>query len=402
MTSIPTQIDFSNTAIAFAGKSDRELRKSYWMFRLMNAKWLVESLSALAPLAIKLRLPIDWAVKATVYDQFCGGETIAGCEKAIDELAAYGIGTILDYSVEGKDQEVEFDACRDEIIRTIEKARGDARIPFSVFKMTGIARFALLEKVNAGAALSASEQSEWERVWQRVHSIAQSAYQAQQPLFIDAEESWIQDAIDQMVSKLMQEFNREAPIIYNTIQLYRHDRLAYMQKSYAEAREQNLWYAVKLVRGAYMEKERDRAKEMGYPSPIQPNKAASDRDYNLALDFCVRHIAHMAVCSGSHNEASNMHLAALMAEAGLDKKHPRIWFAQLKGMSDHISYNLAHAGYNVCKYLPYAPVRAMLPYLIRRAHENTSIAGQMSRELSLLMGERKRRAGRTGVVQAGN
>jgi proline dehydrogenase len=385
------RIDFSNTNIAFAGKSNQELRKSYWMFRLMNAKWLVDTLSLLAPLAIKLRLPIDWAVKATVYQQFCGGETIEGCENAIAELNKYHIGTILDYSVEGKASEAEFDACEAEIIRTIEKARGDHRIPFSVFKVTGVARFELLEKINRHETLTPRELEEWGRIWKRVHNIAKTAQRADQPLLIDAEESWIQGTIDQLVTQLMEEFNKEKPIVYNTIQLYRHDRLAYLKQSYVRAREGNYWYAVKLVRGAYMEKERARAQELDYPSPIQPNKAASDRDFNEALKFCVEHIENLALCSGSHNERSNLYLVELMIQHQLPPYHRHIWFAQLKGMSDHISYNLAFAGYNVCKYLPYAPVRAMLPYLIRRAQENTSIAGQMSRELSLILRERKRR-----------
>jgi proline dehydrogenase len=385
-------LDFSNTAVAFASKSNRDLQKSYWMFKMMNAKWLVDLLSAVAPVAIKLHLPINWAVKATVYDQFCGGESIAGCEKTIKELADYQIGTILDYSVEGKESEKEFDACQAEIIRTIEKAQGDSRIPFSVFKVTGVVRFALLEKVQSGTALNPTEQAEWDRAKARVQAIAAAAYQAQQALFIDAEESWIQDAIDGLVTELMQQFNRQSPIVYNTIQLYRHDRLAYMQKAFAEAKAAGYWYAVKLVRGAYMEKERERAEEKGYPSPIQPNKAASDRDYNEALRFCVEHIEHLAVCSGSHNEDSNQLLARLMQEKGLETGHDRIWFAQLKGMSDHLSFNLSHAGYNVAKYVPYGPVPSVLPYLIRRAHENTSIAGQMSRELSLLVKERQRRS----------
>lgn len=385
-------LDFSNTAVAFASKSNRDLQKSYWMFKMMNAKWLVDILSAVAPVAIKLHLPINWAVKATVYDQFCGGESIMGCEKTIKELADYQIGTILDYSVEGKESEQEFDACQAEIIRTIEKAQGDSRIPFSVFKITGVVRFGLLEKVQLGAELTGPDQAEWSRAKARVQAIAAAAHQAQQALFIDAEESWIQDAIDGLVAELMVQFNRESPIVYNTIQLYRHDRLAYMQQAYAEAKAAGYWYAVKLVRGAYMEKERDRAEEMGYPSPIQPNKAASDRDYNEALRFCVEHIDHLAVCSGSHNEDSNQLLARLMQEKGLEAGHDRIWFAQLKGMSDHLSFNLSHAGYNVAKYVPYGPVPSVLPYLIRRAHENTSIAGQMSRELSLLVKERQRRS----------
>lgn len=387
------QLDFTNTAVAFASKSNADLRKSYWMFRMMNAKWLVDILSAVAPVAIKLHLPINWAVKATVYDQFCGGESIAGCEKTIKELGTYQIGTILDYSVEGKESEAEFDACQAEIIRTIEKAKGDTRIPFSVFKITGVVRFGLLEKVQAGTVFTGLDQSEWQRAQARVRGIAAAADAAQQPLFVDAEESWIQDAIDGLVTELMLAFNREAPIVYNTIQLYRHDRLAYLKEACAAAKAAGYWYGVKLVRGAYMEKERARAEEMGYPSPIQPNKAASDRDYDEALRFCVENIEGLAVCSGSHNEASNQLLAQLMQAKGLPMTHPNIWFAQLKGMSDHLSFNLSHAGYNVAKYVPYGRVPSVLPYLIRRAQENTSIAGQMSRELSLFLKERKRRQG---------
>lgn len=387
-------LNFSDTKIAFASKSNQQLRKAYWLFRMMHSPTLVKVLTGAAEISFKLHLPIDWAIRATVFDHFCGGESIAGCEPAIEELDKFKIGTILDYSVEGKENEKELDACKFEIIRTIEKARHDSRIPFSVFKVTGVVRFELLEKVNSHARLNPTETAEWVRARERVHAICHAAWEAKQMLFIDAEDSWIQDAIDNLVSEMQREFNKEQPIVFNTLQMYRHDRLAYLQKSYAEARAGNYWYAVKLVRGAYMEKERERAAEKGYPSPIQPDKAASDRDYDAAVAFCVDHIDHMAVCSGSHNENSNLKLASLMAEQGHPTNHPRIWFAQLYGMSDHISYNLAHAGYNVAKYVPYAPIKSMMPYLIRRAQENTSIAGQMGRELGLLVKEMARRKGR--------
>lgn len=384
-------LHFGDTRIAFASRTDAQLKKAYWLFRMMHSPTLVKMLTGMAEWSFRLHLPIDWAVRATVFDHFCGGESIAGCEPVIDKLNQYGIGTILDYSVEGKANEKELDACKAEIIRTIEKAKADSRIPYSVFKVTGVIRFALLEKVGAKQRLNASEEAEWHRAKQRVYDICHAAFVAQQPLFIDAEDSWIQDPIDQLVEEMMQQYNREQPLIYNTLQMYRHDRLEHLKNAYQQAQQGGYWYAAKLVRGAYMEKERERAEKMGYPSPIQPDKAATDRDYDAALAFCIDHIDGMAVCSGSHNENSNQLLAKLMAEKGLQNNDYRICFAQLYGMSDHISYNLAHAGYNVAKYVPYAPIRSMMPYLIRRAQENTSIAGQMGRELSLLLKELKRR-----------
>jgi len=384
-------LNFSDTKIAFASKTNQQLRKAYWLFRLMHSPTMVRILTGAAEISFKLHLPIDWAIRATVFDHFCGGESIAGCEAVIEELGKFKIGTILDYSVEGKENEKELDACKFEIIRTIEKARHDNRIPFSVFKVTGVVRFELLEKVNSHVRLSPTETAEWTRARERVHAICHAAWEAKQMLFIDAEDSWIQNAIDHLVTDMQREFNKEQPIVFNTLQMYRHDRLAYLQKCYAAAREEKYWYAVKLVRGAYMEKERERAAAKGYLSPIQPDKTASDRDYDAAVAFCVEHIDYMGVCSGSHNEDSNLKLAHLMAKKGIPANHPLVWFAQLYGMSDHISYNLTHAGYNVAKYVPYAPIKSMMPYLIRRAQENTSIAGQMGRELGLLLNELKRR-----------
>lgn len=384
-------LNFSDTKIAFASKTNQQLRKAYWLFRLMHSPTMVRILTGAAEISFKLHLPIDWAIRATVFDHFCGGESIAGCEAVIEELDKFKIGTILDYSVEGKENEKELDACKFEIIRTIEKARHDNRIPFSVFKVTGVVRFELLEKVNSHVRLSPTETAEWTRARERVHAICHAAWEAKQMLFIDAEDSWIQNAIDHLVTDMQREFNKEQPIVFNTLQMYRHDRLAYLQKCYAAAREEKYWYAVKLVRGAYMEKERERAAAKGYLSPIQPDKTASDRDYDAAVAFCVEHIDYMGVCSGSHNEDSNLKLAHLMAKKGIPANHPLVWFAQLYGMSDHISYNLTHAGYNVAKYVPYAPIKSMMPYLIRRAQENTSIAGQMGRELGLLLNELKRR-----------
>jgi proline dehydrogenase len=293
--------------------------------------------------------------------------------------------------VEGKESEADFDQSLNQTLATIERAKGDAAIPFSVFKPTGIARFGLLEKKNSGASLTTEEQQEYERFLYRFDSICKKGFENNVPIFVDAEESWIQDAIDEVATLMMKKYNRERVIVYNTLQLYRHDRLEYLKRSINEAKQGNYFAGFKLVRGAYMEKERARASQLNYASPIQSDKSATDRDYNEALTFAIQDIDLVSICAGSHNEGSNLLLTQLMREKGLVNNHPHIWFSQLYGMSDHISFNLSKAGYNVCKYVPYGPVTAVLPYLIRRAQENTSVAGQTGRELSLIVTERKRR-----------
>lgn len=383
--------DFSNTAVAYASKDKQALNRAYWLFRAMNSSALVNLGATLTHWAISFKLPIEGLIKATIYKQFCGGESISACENTIAELARFQVGTILDYSVEGMSDEKAFEACADEIIRTIHKAKGDARIPFAVFKLTGVIRFGLLEKRSSGQSLSPDEVNEWNKASARVKRICKEAAIIKQMLFIDAEESWIQPAIDELAENMMQEFNKEKALVFNTIQLYRHDRLAFLKSSYQRAEDMGYFLGLKLVRGAYMEKERARAGKMSYSSPIQPDKSASDRDYNEALRFCMANINRIALCAGTHNEESCKLLATLMKEAHLAHNHPHVWFSQLLGMSDNLSFNLSHAGYNVAKYVPYGPVEAVLPYLIRRARENTSIAGQMSRELGLIVSERKRR-----------
>ena len=348
--------------------------------------------------ALGIGFPIGWLIKNNIFAQFCGGETVEECKAASARLAEYGIGTILDYSVEGKEKESDFDATADEIIRTVDAAKGNPHIPFCVFKVTGVARFELLEKQNEVVRghlkqLTEKDQAEWNRVVQRVLRICQAAYDADQRIFIDAEDSWIQDAIDTLCHDMMEKFNHQAPIVYNTVQLYRHDRLEFLKNAHAWAKEKGLHYAVKLVRGAYMEKEGKRAAEMGYQNPIQPSKEATDRDFNAGVQYCLDNIQDMALCCGSHNEESSMLLAQWMEERGVVKNDNRVAFAQLFGMSDHISYNLADAGYNVVKYLPYGPIKEVMPYLLRRAQENTSVKGQTSRELGLILKEKKRREG---------
>lgn len=385
-------ISFHNTAIAFQSKSDKDLKRAYRLFRLVGSPWLVKIGKPLTIFAMRIHLPIKGLIKNTIFRQFCGGETIPECKGRITELAQSGIGTILDFSIEGKTEEKDFDITVEEIISTLKEAQNNSSIPFAVYKITGIARFGLLEKINNPAQeLSAAEQAEYDRLWTRIEKIAAKAHETGTPLFIDAEETWIQDGIDRITYALMEKYNREKAVVYNTLQIYRHDRLQHLKEQTAIAKEKGYFLGIKLVRGAYMEKERKRAEEKGYPSPIQPNKDATDADFNAALDFMVKNIDTVHFCAGSHNEESNLLLTDLMTQAGLSAQDERIHFAQLLGMSDHISYNLAHAKYNVAKYVPYGPVEEVLPYLLRRADENTSVAGQTSRELSLIIQETKRR-----------
>lgn len=385
------KLDFQDTATAFADKSDSELREKYRLFKMMNSPSLVSFGTKLTNFAFAVGLPISGLIKYTVFEQFCGGETIEECEKAIKKLGESNIGTILDYSVEGKSEEEDFERTKDEIIETIKRAKGDKNIPFAVFKVTGIAPLGTLEKVSAERELSEKSKLKWERIEDRVNQICEYAYQLDQPVFIDAEESWIQPAIDRLATSMMEKYNFDKPLIYNTVQLYRHDRLGFLKKSHAEAREKDYFYAVKLVRGAYMEKERARAEELNYPSPIQPDKAATDRDYNAAIDYCLENIETLAFVAGTHNEESTQLLVQKMQRQQLPHDHPHIFFSQLYGMSDNLSYILSKNGYNVSKYVPYGPVKDAIPYLTRRAQENTSVMGQVSRELDLIKKELKRR-----------
>jgi proline dehydrogenase len=392
MTNKILQLDFSNTEIAFQSKNNAELRTSYLLFKAIGINWLVKMGTPLVEMAFALHLPIKPLIKHTVYKQFVGGEDINDCELAIDNLYKFGIGTILDYSVEGKEAEEDFDYTCKETIDTINKAKNNPKIPFCVFKVTGVARFALLEKLNNNIPLNVDEQIEFEKVINRIDSICKTAYENNVRLFIDAEETWIQIAIDNLATQMMQKYNKEKAIVFNTLQLYRHDRLAFLKESHQQAISNNYYLGVKLVRGAYMEKERARAKELNYIDPIQPTKEKSDIDYNEALAYCIDHIDRISICAGTHNENSSLYLAQLMSDNQIKNNDNRIYFSQLYGMSDNLSYNLANAGYNVAKYLPYGPVKAVMPYLFRRAAENTSVAGQTGRELNLILKERARRA----------
>jgi proline dehydrogenase len=386
-----TKISFQNTEVAFRRMSNIDLKRASLLFNLIGAKWLVDSGKVLTQWAFSLRLPIKRIIRATLFKQFVGGESINDCEKTIHSLSAYHVGTILDYSVEGKQEEKSFDETCDEIIRTIHKASTDVRIPFSVFKVTGLARHQLLEKKSAGNSLNQDEKNEWSKVIERVNRICSSGVAKKVPVLIDAEESWIQPAIDELAEQTMQTYNRERVWIYHTLQMYRHDRLAYLYELHKKAAADGHLLGFKIVRGAYMEKERLRATEFNYPDPIQPDKESTDRDYNEALRYCITQIHDIAICAGSHNEESALLLLSLMQEKQITNNHPHIYFAQLLGMSDHISFNLSDQHYNVAKYVPYGPVKEVLPYLIRRAEENTSVKGQTGRELLLIRNELKRR-----------
>ncbi|WP_414617982.1 proline dehydrogenase family protein [Dyadobacter sp. 32] len=386
-----TPVLFEDTSVAFASKSNAQLRKTYWLFSVMNQAQVVNLGTFFIKLALKLHLPIKNLIRATIFEQFCGGETITDCNATITALGNANMGTILDYSVEGEDDEASFDATTQEILRTIEKAHSSRHIPFSVFKVTGIASAELLEKTQKQDILNPDENSAYVRLKLRLEKICQCAYDLKVRIFIDAEESWIQGIIDELAYEMMDRYNRESPIVFNTYQLYRNDSLEALKSAYLTARQKGYVLGAKLVRGAYIEKERMRARENEYFNPIHTTKEATDKDYNAAIDFCLEHLEYIAICLGTHNEYSSQYCAKKMQKLGLRNNDERVWYAQLLGMSDNISFNLAKAGYNVAKYVPYGPIEAVLPYLIRRAEENTSIAGQSSREFLLVKRELKRR-----------
>jgi len=383
-------MNFDNTEIAFADKTNADLKKSYWLFKIIGWSWLIK----IGPTVLKIFMPFYFPIpiiKATIFKQFCGGESIEDCETTISELANKNVKTILDYSVEGKQQEEVFEENLQEALRTIQKAKQHPFIPFSVIKLTGFARFELLQKMNDKKQLSEKEIAEFEKVKNRVNILCETAFNSEVPLFIDAEETWIQDPIDMLVLEMMQKYNKQKAIVYNTVQLYRWDRLTYFKHLLEIAEKENFFIGMKLVRGAYVEKERERAINMNYKDPIQKTKEDTDKDFNLALKFCVENINRISFCCGTHNEESSQYLIDLMKQHQLAINDSRIYFAQLLGMSNHISVNLAKANFNVAKYVPYGPVKDVTPYLIRRAEENTSIAGQTGRELQLILKELERR-----------
>lgn len=391
MRAVAGKVSFENTAIAFAHRSNAELLQAYRIYQLINLRLLTELGIRLTPWAIRMKLPVKGLVKQTLFRLFCGGESLPECSAVINRLAAYNVGTILDYGVEAKQSESEFERTVSSIQEAIRFAASHPQVGFVSVKVTGICRFALLQKLHDGSVLSSAEVQEWERTTDRLFRICTEARQNRVGVMLDAEESWIQKPIDDLAIAMMQQFNREKVVVLNTYQLYRHDRLTFLQHNLEQARQQGYLLGAKLVRGAYMEKERRRAARMGYPSPIQPNKASCDRDFNDAVRYCMERLDHILLCVASHNEESNLLAVQLAQQRGLPPDHPHLWFSQLYGMSDNITFNLAHAGFRVAKYLPYGPVEEVIPYLMRRAQENTSVGGMTSRELLLLRRERQRR-----------
>jgi len=382
---------FNNTEVAFALKSDSELERAYFLFKLIESQPLVRIGTAVTNFALKAHLPVEGLIRSTVFDHFCGGVNENDCLSVVDKMFTKGVSSVLDYSVEGKEEEAQFDAALEMTLKTIEFAKERHAIPFAVFKPTGFGRFALYQKIGEGKVLTNEEQQEWNRVVARFEKVCQTAHEKDVALLIDGEESWMQEAADELVAKMMQKYNQEKAIVFNTLQMYRWDRLDYLKKLHERAKVEGFYIGMKLVRGAYMEKENARAQEKGYKSPICVSKEATDENYDAAVLYMIENIDKMAIFAGTHNEQSSYTLMQLMKEKGIAKNDNRIWFGQLYGMSDNISYNLASHGYNVAKYLPFGPVRDVMPYLIRRAEENTSVAGQTSRELTLIKKEKERR-----------
>ena len=382
---------FNNTEVAFALKSDTELDRAYFLFKMISNEPLVRIGTAVTNFALKAHLPVDGLIRATVFDHFCGGVNEMDCLKVVDNMFTKGVSSVLDYSVEGKEEEAQFDAALEMTLKTVEFAKERQAIPFAVFKPTGLGRLDLYTKIGEKQPLSEAEQAEWNRVKERFEIICKTAHSKNVALLIDGEESWMQDAADDLVEDMMRKYNKEKAIVFNTLQMYRWDRMDYLKALHERAKRDGFYIGMKLVRGAYMEKENKRAEENGYPTPICASKQATDDNYNAAVDYMMQHIDKMAIFAGTHNEESSYKLLEMQVSNGISKNDERIWFGQLYGMSDNISYNLAENGYNVAKYLPFGPVRDVMPYLIRRAEENTSVAGQTSRELNLLKTERDRR-----------
>jgi len=382
---------FDNTEIAFRYKTNSDLSRARLLFGTIANPWLVKVGKSLTYFALQMHIPIAWAIKPTLYKHFVGGETLAECEKTVKLLSKFNVKSILDYSVEGGKDREAMQRTLDETLRSVVNAAKHPDIPFSVFKPTAFASQDVLTKASENRDIDSETAAAIQYFKDSVEKLCKTAYDNDIPIMIDAEDSWYQPFVDQVVTEMTEKYNKEKAIVYNTLQMYRTDRLDFLKEALRKAEEGNYYLGMKFVRGAYMEKERKRAEEKGYPSPIQPDKPATDQNYDAGIAFSIAHLDRISIFNGSHNENSNRLLSELMEKLGLARNESKIWFSQLYGMSDHITFNLADEGYNVTKYIPYGPVRNILPYLIRRAEENTSIAGQTGRELGLLEQERKRR-----------
>ena len=386
-----TKTIFNNTKTAFKLKTDSELDRAYFLFKMIANEPLVRIGTAATKFALNLHLPVEGLIRSTVFDHFCAGVNEEDCMPTVDNLLDAGVYSVLDYSVEGKEEEAQFDATLEKIVTLTKFAEHKDAMPFSVFKPTGLGRFKIWEKVSDKANLSPEESLEWQRIKERYDTICNVAHDASISLLIDGEESWMQQAADDLCETMMEKYNKETPIVYNTLQCYRWDRLEYIKSAHQRAKTKGYKLGFKVVRGAYMEKENERAEALGYVSPICKSKQATDDNFNAVMQYILDNLEDIYLFLGTHNEASSYLAMEIIDAKGLLKNDSRIWFGQLYGMSDHISYNMAEAGFNVAKYIPFGPVKDVMPYLIRRAEENTSVAGQTSRELLLLRREKERR-----------
>ncbi len=382
---------FDNTQVAFSLKSDAELRRTHFLFKMMSSPVLVKIGTALTTTLLKLRFPVKGIIKRTIFNQFCGGVTEEDCMTSVQHIAGMNVRAILDYSVEGKETEEEFDMVMAHKCQLIDFAKNNPKIVYAVMKPTALGKFAIWQSVSENKALNPEETKAWERIVTRIDTICKKAWERKVPILIDAEESWMQDAADELVERMMMAYNKEKIIIFNTIQCYRHDRLDYTKELHEKAKKEGFKVGAKIVRGAYMEKENERAERMGYDTPICENKAVTDATFNAVLRYIVENITDFSLFVGSHNEESNYLALQLMEEHGIKKDDERLWFGQLYGMSDHLSFNLGEEGYNAVKLIPFGPVKDVIPYLIRRAKENTAVAGQTGRELALIKQEIQRR-----------
>jgi len=385
------EINFEDTKTAFRIKSDRDLRRAYILFKLISYPILVKIGNPVIQVCSALRIPIGWIVKPTAFKHFVGGETLEDCQPAVKKIKTANVYSILDYSVEGKETDKAIHAALEETLHAVKNAGSNPDIPFAVFKPTAFGKHQCLEVLSGGSSPDAETREEGEKFRSRIQTLCLTACENDIPIMIDAEDTFIQPFIDKVVMEMMQLYNKEKCIVFNTYQMYRHDRIAILEADIKQAREGKFFLGAKFVRGAYMERERARAAKMGYEDPIQPDKESTDRDYNLALKISMDNLDLVSIFNGTHNEYSSKYLADLMIEQGVEPADKRIWFSQLYGMSEHISYNLSDAGFNVAKYVPYGPVRFVLPYLMRRVEENTSVKGQTGRELALIKKERQRR-----------
>lgn len=382
---------FEDTATAFSLKTDSELERAYFLFKMISNQPLVKMGSLMTNIALKANLPVEGLIRATVFDHFCGGVNEEDCLPVVARMYKKKVCSVLDYSVEGKQEEDPFDTATQIILKLLDFVNEKDAIPFAVFKPTGFGRFALYQKIGENKSLTTAETEEWQRVVNRFDKVCKKAYELDVSLLIDGEESWMQDAADDLATQMMQKYNTKKTIVFNTLQTYRWDRLPYLKELHKKAQQEGFKIGMKVVRGAYMEKENERALEKGYPTPICESKIATDKNFDDTIEYMVANLETISIFSGTHNEQSCLKLMELMKENGIAKDNVGVWFGQLYGMSDHISFNLADRGYNIAKYLPFGPVKDVMPYLIRRAEENTSVAGQTTRELSLLKKERKRR-----------